>query len=79
VDFVVCWKASLQVKNGFSIHSYLVDDQGVRRVLFGATHRLEQAGSGHFMEVVVLEELLNYLANPSHEAANQKVKYRLYD
>lgn len=79
VDFVVCWKASLQVKNGFSIHSYLANDQGVRRVFYGATHRLEQAGSGHFMEVIVLEELLNYLANQSHESANQKVKYRLYD
>ncbi|WP_156369493.1 ATP-binding protein [Duganella sp. Leaf126] len=79
VDFIVCWKASLQVKNGFSIHSYLVDDQGVRRVFYGATHRLEQAGSGHFMEVVILEELLNYLANKTQESANQKVKYRLYD
>ena len=78
VDFVVCWKASLQVKNGFSIHSYLVDDQGVRRIMFGATHRLEQAGSGHYIEVIVLEELLNYLANPAAEVGHQKVKYSLY-
>jgi hypothetical protein len=48
-------------------------------VFFGATHRLEQAGSGHFIEVVVLEELLNYLTNQLQESANQKVKYRLYD
>ena len=79
VDFVVCWKASQQVKNGFSMHSYLIDDQGVRRVLFGATHRLELAGSSHHIEVVVLEELLKYLADPVSESAHQKVKYSLYN
>ncbi|MFZ3003402.1 MAG: ATP-binding protein [Undibacterium umbellatum] len=79
VDFVVCWKASLQAKNSFAIHSYLIDDLAVRRVFFGATHRLEQPGTGHQIEIIVLEELLNYLVDQQSESARQKTKYTLYD
>lgn len=79
VDFLVCWKASLEVKNSFSIHSYLIDDFGLRRVLYGATHRLDQAGSGHSIDVIVLEDLFNFLTDPSNEIARQKAKYSFYD
>lgn len=74
---VVCWKASGEYKGDIILKSLLLKNEGNVRINFGATHfgYLPGKYSTHKIEVIVLEELLNYIIDPEAEIINQKRKY----
>lgn len=77
VDFVVCWKAGVQFRKKFYLQSLLVGDEGTTREIFGSTHIvLEDGGGGVKFEVLILEDLLNFIRDPIGEEARQKTFYR---
>ncbi|WP_170468994.1 ATP-binding protein [Ruegeria arenilitoris] len=76
IDLVVCWTAEKQFKERYYLNSLLVSDEGASRENFGATHQAFPTGSNQpDFEVVVLEDLINFLKDPDAEKARQKQKY----
>ena len=78
VDLVVCWSAGTQYKAKFYLQPLLVGDEGSSRQIFGATHQAFATGAqgSPAFEVIVLDDLLNWLQDPSAEEARQKRSYR---
>jgi hypothetical protein len=78
VDLVVCWTAGTKYKSKFYLQSLLVGDEGSSRQIFGSTHQAFAAGSQNTpsFELVILEDLLNWLQDPAGEEARQKRAYR---
>jgi hypothetical protein len=77
IDLVVCWNAGSTYKSRFYLQSLLIADEGSGRQLFGATHHAFASGSREAtFEVLILEDLLNWLQDPSTEEARQKFTYR---
>jgi hypothetical protein len=77
INFVVCWTASGMYKGRFYLNSLLVDEEGSARTIFGSTHQAYSEGSNELrFEVLILEDLLNYLQDPAAEQARQKLVYR---
>lgn len=78
VNLVVCWSAEKQWREKYFLNSLLVGDEGGARLAFGATHQAfpDSGGSQPDFEVVILEDLLNFLINPVEEQARQRSKYK---
>lgn len=77
IDLVVCWSLGTAYKSKFYLQPLLVGDEGSSRQLFGATHQAFQTGSqDSAFEIVVLEDLLNWLQDPTSEEARQKLAHR---
>jgi hypothetical protein len=78
INLVVCWTAGSYYKSKFYLESLLVGDEGSSRQIFGATHQAFATGSQFTpaFEVIVLEDLLNWLKDPVGEEARQKSVYR---
>jgi hypothetical protein len=78
VDLVVCWSAGEGFRTKFYLQPLLIGDEGSSRQIFGATHQAFASGSlvTPAFEVIILEDLLNWLQNPADEEARQKRAYR---
>lgn len=77
INLVVCWRATKQYKERYYLSSLLVGDEGTSRLTFGATHlAFPDGGQQPEFEVLVLEDLVNYLQDPVGEESRQKLKYR---
>jgi hypothetical protein len=77
INFVVCWKTGNRFGERFYLQSLLIGDEGSSRNLYGSTHQAFATGSSDMaFEVLILEDLLNYVHNPLEEEARQKRLYR---
>lgn len=78
ISLVVCWTAGKLFRQKFYFQPLLVGDEGMSRTIFGATHQVFTQGTHDqpAFEVIVLEDLLNWLQDPSDEEARQKRDYR---
>lgn len=77
IDFVVCWSAGSRHRSKFYLHPILVGDEGSSRQMFGATHQAFATGTQQSaFEVLVLEDLLNWIQDQAGEEARQKRTYR---
>lgn len=77
IDLVVCWTASKRYKDRFFFRSLLVGDDESERICFGATHQaFSESSQDRRFEVMVLKDLLSYLANPAEEEARQRQYYK---
>lgn len=77
LDLVVCWRATGGYESMLELKPLLVGEAAYDRVFFGSTHaayRVAGASEPEF-EVVILEDLLNYLLDPATEEARQKTLY----
>jgi hypothetical protein len=76
IDLVVCWSVRGNYKERFYIQSMLVGDEGSVRQIFGATHRVFSHGSNQpEFELIVLEDLMDWLQSPIDEEVRQKHHY----
>jgi hypothetical protein len=78
IDFVVCWKAGTHFREKFFFQPLLIGEEGSSRQIFGATHQAFTQGAHNqpAFEVLILEDLLNWLQDPTEEEARQKRAYR---
>ena len=77
IDLVVCWKTGDSYKQSYYLEPFLVGDEGDTRTFFGATHRAARDGAtSPAFEVVVLEDLLRFMVDPSEEEQRQRERYR---
>jgi Histidine kinase-, DNA gyrase B-, and HSP90-like ATPase len=78
IDLAVCWEAGTGYKAKYFLQPLLVGDEGSSRQIFGATHQAFAAGAqgSPAFEVIILEDLLNWLQDPAGEEARQKRAYR---
>ena len=79
INLVVAWSASLELNDKVELKSLLIDDRGsFERTIFGSTHVAYLSGTYHkpIYEVIILEDLMNYLADPEAEVYRQKDKYK---
>lgn len=77
IDLVVCWKADESYRDRFYFKSLLSGDEGSERFHFGATHQAFVDSSPEpVFEVIILGDLLRFLANPAGEEARQKHFYK---
>jgi hypothetical protein len=78
INLVVCWTTGTRYKERFFLRSLLVGDEGSERALYGSTHQAFAVGAPTqpAFEVIVVEELLNWLQNPTDEEAHQRRKYK---
>jgi hypothetical protein len=77
IDLVVCWQADKKFKERFYFQSLLIGDEGSSREIYGATHQAFPISSQQqpSFEVIVLEDLLNWMQNPQNEEARQARVY----
>lgn len=76
IDLVVCWTVGEEYKHSYTLHPYLVDQEGSDRLIFGSTHALCPSQSQQSIcAVIVLEDLINYMINPDIEVAHQRATY----
>ncbi|MGD0497200.1 MAG: ATP-binding protein [Bryobacteraceae bacterium] len=79
VRLAVCWKCTGDHTSKFELRSLLAESAGETRQHFGATHKAYQIGSDNpAFEVIILEDLINYLTDPDRELARQKTIYGLF-
>jgi len=77
IQLVVCWSASRRYKDKFYFKSLLVGDEGSERLHFGATHQaFTDSSSEMLFEVIVLKDLLGFIADRPAEEARQKQFYK---
>ena len=77
INFVVCWKASGAFKGRFYLNSLIVGEEGSARITYGSTHQAYSESSNELrFEVLVLQDLLNFLQDPVAEGARQKLVYK---
>jgi len=78
INLVVCWNSGSHYKSKFYLQPLLVGDEGSSRQIFGATHQAFATGSQTVptFELLILEDLLNWLQDPTTEEARQKLAYR---
>ena len=78
IDLVVCWSAGTRYKSKFYLQPLLIGDEGSSRQIFGSTHQAFATGAqgSPAFEVIILEDLLNWLQDPAGEEARQKRAYR---
>ncbi len=77
IDLVICWNTSGNYTKQFVLKSLLPDEEGNSRTIFGSTHRAFMPGmfAHAVFEVIILEDLLNYINNPDEEVFLQVAKY----
>ncbi|KNZ32353.1 MAG: hypothetical protein AD742_11195 [Methylibium sp. NZG] len=77
IQLVVCWSVSRRYQDKFFFRSLLIGDEGSERVHFGATHQaFAESSSEMVFEVLVLKDLLNFVADRAAEEARQKQYYK---
>jgi len=77
IQLVICWSVSSRYKDKYFFRSLLVGDEGSERVHFGATHQaFPESSSEMAFEVIVLKDLLAYIADRSSEEVRQKHHYK---
>jgi hypothetical protein len=77
IQLVVCWSVSSRYKDKYFFRSLLVGDEGSERVHFGATHQaFPESSSEMAFEVLVLKDLLAYIADRASEEVRQKHHYK---
>jgi len=77
IHLVICWSASKRYADRFYLKPLLVGDEGSERFHYGATHQaFPESSTEMAFEVIVLKDLLNFLADPLAEAARQKLLYK---
>lgn len=79
IDLVVCWRASGRYSSMLELKPLLVSNNGQDRVYFASTHAAYRlvGGTGMEFEVVILQDLVNFLLQPEAEEANQKAAYSM--
>lgn len=79
ISLVVCWKASGDYAKKLLLKPFLIGDSGGSRLYFGSTHNAYFIGqyARPVFEVVILEDLCNFLLDPDSEMAKQKVRYEV--
>lgn len=79
IDLVVCWKASGDYSKKVMLTSFLIENEGNSRIFYGSTHNAYFLGQyvKPIFEVIILEDLCNYLLNSGDEIARQKVIYKI--
>ncbi|MFA5400245.1 MAG: ATP-binding protein [Dehalococcoidia bacterium] len=77
IDLVVCWTASSSYSQKLMLSSFLIDNEGNNRIFFGSTHNayLVSQSAKPVFEVVILEDLCNYIKDPVSEESRQRVQY----
>lgn len=76
IDWVVCWKAGSTFRERYYLNSLLVGTEGSNRTFFGSTHQAFSSGTKQpSFEVLVLDDMLRFLVDPTAEAARQKQIY----
>ncbi len=76
IDFVVAWETGDRYKERFFLQSLLVGDEGSTRHIFGSTHAAYILGEpSRKFEVLLLKDLLSFLADGAAEAAHQRTRY----
>jgi hypothetical protein len=76
VSLAVCWQASPENQSKFELHSLLTRRAGETRKHFGATHAAYIVGhEERAFEVIVLQDLVSFLADPQLEAAKQEARF----
>lgn len=77
IQLVICWRASKRYKDKFFFKSLLVGDEGSERCHYGATHQaFPESAAEMAFEVIVLQDLLNFVADRASEEARQKLYYK---
>lgn len=77
IQLVVCWSVSRRYQDKYYFRSLLVGDEGSERVHFGATHQaFPESSSEMAFEVIVLKDLLSFIADRTSEEARQKHYYK---
>jgi hypothetical protein len=79
IDLVVCWQAASIKNSNVILKSLLLEKEGSRRFIYGSTHQAVIPGISNnaAFEVIILEDLINFLSNPEREIANQRIKYSI--
>lgn len=75
IELVVCWRIGSKYNQDYTILPYLVDDAGVDRLNYGATHAVF-SGSHRLFEVICLQDLISYLQSPEKVSAEQRIRYK---
>lgn len=76
IDMLVVWKTGKNWKNNYHITSCLDQDNIHLRPFHGVTHIMyNRYTNEHEMNLIVLEELIDFLNNPNEEEERQKQKY----
>jgi len=77
IDLVVCWQIDKKYRERFYLQSLLIGDEGSSREIYGSTHQAFSIGSQQqsSFEVIVLEDLLNWMQDPQGEEARQARVY----
>lgn len=76
IELAIVWSTGDLYKERYSITSFLVPENISLRQYHGVTHMLCDIESGaRVMDLIVLEELINYLNQHDDCVAHQRVKY----
>jgi hypothetical protein len=76
IGLAVCWKVTAESMAKLELRPLLVDSSGEIRQHYGATHVAYLVGNEQpAFEVVVLQDLVNFLADGPSEIARQKARY----
>jgi hypothetical protein len=76
IELVICWTAGTAYREKYHLKSLLIGDEGSDRRIFGATHQAYSQGGGMQFELIILEDLVQYIADPASEEARQRSTYR---
>jgi hypothetical protein len=76
IDMLVVWETGNKWKNNYYIISCLDKDNIYLRPYHGVTHIMyNRYTNEHEMNLIVIEELIDFLNNPEEEEERQKQKY----
>jgi hypothetical protein len=76
VSIAVCWQAGVESQSRFQLQPLLSRRAGETRKHFGATHAAYLVGhEERAFEVIVLQDLVSFLADPQAEAARQEARF----
>ena len=74
IDLCICWETGNLWREHYTLEPFLVGDEGSNREIFGSTHAM-MLSHQKLMEVVVLRDLLDWIADPVAARAKQKTTY----
>lgn len=76
IDLVVAWETGQFYRERFAITSYLIPENADQRQHHGLTHVLTDLETPNkYCNLIILEELVQYLNDPVGTAENQRKKY----
>jgi hypothetical protein len=77
IDVAVVWSCTSPSYQGLYLRSLLIGDEGTSRNFYGATHQVYLDGQQSVaFEVIVLQDLIQYLTSPQDEEARHKSIYQ---